>query len=119
MGQPNSIEEQVEAKLPKLGALSEFNGDQLWLTFYLMGPPENLERIADTLRGSGWESADGWEGEFLYLKVQAAKSVSSIVETARRVQKLCAEHEAEILNIDADTAPDINSRCVTLYHSPA
>jgi hypothetical protein len=38
----------------------------------------------------------------------------------REVEKLCKAHEAEILNIDADTSPDVQqSKFVTLFRSSA
>jgi hypothetical protein len=119
MEQPNLIEEQVRANLPKVEQRPEFAGNRLWLTFYLGGPPENLERVSIALGKSGWTNLGSWEGGFLYPKVQVEKSVRAIVEIAARAQELCVEEGAEIIHIDADTTPDMNSRCITLYHSPA
>jgi hypothetical protein len=136
--QLNLVEEQVRANLRKVEQQLEFAGHRLWLTFYLCGPPERLEQVSAALGKSGWTNLEGWEagflypkvqvektnlegweGGFLYPKVQVEKTVSSIVEAAQRAQQLCAEPGAEILNIDADTTPNMNSRCVTLYRSPA
>lgn len=68
MGQLDAIEEQVRANLPKVQASPEFVGDQLWLTFYLCG--SNLQRVSEALEAKGWVNLDGWEGGFLYPKVQ-------------------------------------------------
>lgn len=40
------------------------------------------------------------------------------MEIAQSVQTLCEAHEVEVLNIDADTSPDVRgSQFVTLYQS--
>ena len=118
MTQPNTFAEQVEANLPKLDARTEFGGDWLWLTFYLMGQPENLQRVSERLKGRGWTNVDGWEGAFLYPKVQVAKSVEGVVRAAEATQELCAPYGIKILNIDADTSPDLeHSQFVTLYRN--
>jgi hypothetical protein len=109
MAQPKSLEEQVRANLPKLDARPEFAGNRLWLTFYLGGPPENLERLSVALRESGWTNLDGWEGGFLYPKVQVGKLVSEIVEAAEAMQRLCAQLATNIDLIDADTSPTWSS----------
>ena len=116
MAQPNSFAEQVEANLPKLDARPEFSGDRLWLTFYLMGPPDNLQNVSERLKARGWVNVDGWEGAFLYPKVQVEKSVNSVVRAAEATQELCVPHDIEILNIDADMSPDVErSQFVTLF----
>lgn len=118
MAQYPSLAEQVKANLPKLDARPEFGAERLWLTFYLMGPPENLQQVSEGLKARGWVNVDGWEGAFLYPKVQVGKSVEAIVRVAEFTQELCAPHDIEILNIDADTSPDVErSQFVTLYRS--
>jgi hypothetical protein len=118
MAQSNTFAEQVEANLPKVDARPEFSGDRLWLTFYLMGPPENLQQVSESLKACGWVNVDGWEGAFLYPKVQVEKSVEAVVRAAEATQELCAPHGIEILNIDADTSPDVErSKLVTLYRN--
>lgn len=110
--------EQVEANLPKLAAQPDLGGDQLWLTFYLMGPPENLKKVSESLKARGWVNVDGWEGAFLYPKVQVVKSVEAVVKVADATQELCDPHGIEILNIDADTSQNVErSRFVTLYRN--
>jgi hypothetical protein len=118
MAQPNPFAEQVEANLPKLDARPEFGGDRIWLTFYLMGPPENLQQVSEGLKARGWVNVDGWEGAFLHPKVRVGKSVEAVVRAAEATQELCALHGIQILNIDADTSPDVQrSQLVTLYRS--
>jgi hypothetical protein len=118
MAQPNTFAEQVEANLPKLDARPEFGGERLWLTFYLMGPPENLQQVSEELKSLGWVNVDGWEGGFLYPKLQVEKSVDAVVRAAEATQDLCVPHGIEILNIDADTSPDVErSQSVTLYRN--
>ncbi len=118
MAQRNTFAEQIEASLSKLGARPQFKGDRLWLTFYLMGAPDRLQQVSESLKACGWVNVDGWEGGFLYPKVQVEKSVEAVVGAAKATQKLCAPHGIEILDIDADTSPDVNrSQFVTLYRN--
>ncbi len=118
MAQSNTFAEQVEANLPKLDARPEFSGDRVWLTFYLMGPPENLQQVSESLKACGWVNVDGWEGAFLYPKVRVEKSVDAVVRAAEATQELCVPRGIEILNIDADTSPDVErSKLVTLYRN--
>ena len=117
MDRTKSLDEQVSANLTKLEA-PQFAGNRVWLTFYLSGPPESLQRVSKTLADRGWVNTDGWEGAFLYPKVQADQTATAIVEVARTTQDLCDAHEIGILNIDADTSPDVQlSEFVTLYRS--
>ena len=118
MAQLKSLAEQVEANLPKVDARPEFGGDRLWLTFYLMGPPENLQQVSEALKSRGWVNVDGWAGAFLYPKVQVDKSVQAVVRAAEATHELCIPHGIQILNIEADTTPDVRrSQFVTLYRS--
>jgi len=118
MAQSNTFAEQVEANLPRLDARPEFGGDRIWLTFYLMGPPESLQEVSESLKAGGWVNVDGWEGAFLYPKVQVEKSIEGVVRVAEETQALCIPHGIKILNIDADTTPDVErSQFVTLYRS--
>lgn len=116
MDRTQSLNEQVRANLAKIDAASDFSGNRVWLTFYLSGPPEKLRWVAEALADMGWLNADGWEGAFLYPKVQADKTARAIVEVAHTAQDLCDAHDVEILTIDADTSPDVQSSTfVTLY----
>ena len=116
LGKP--FKEQVEANLSKLNAQPGFGADSLWLTFYLSGPPEYLQQVSQTLKARGWANVGGWESAFLYPKVQVEKSTEAIVETAEAMRELCAPHNIQILEIDADTSPVVSrSTFVTLYSS--
>lgn len=118
MAQGDPFKEQVKTNLAKLNAQPEFGADRLWLTFYLSGPPENLQRVSQALEARGWANVGGWESAFLYPKVQVEKSTDAIVETAEVATELCAPHSIEILEIDADTSPDVSrSHFVTIYSS--
>lgn len=118
MGQSNHFEEQVRENLPKLDAPPDFSPDRLWLTIYLMGQSDNLRLVAETLNARGWVNFDGWEGSFLYPKVQIEKSAEAVMKVAVATHELCVQHDVEILIIDADTSPDVErSRFVTLYRS--
>lgn len=118
MAPPVSFDQQVQTNLPRVWESAEFSGDQLWLTFYLMGPPEKLQQISEALSARGWANVGGWEGAFLYPKVQVEKTVAAIVRIAETTQALCAPHSVEILLIDADVSPELDrSNFVTLYRA--
>jgi hypothetical protein len=118
MDRTTSVDEQVRANLAKLDAVPAFVGDRLWLTFYLSGPPANLWLISEALASNGWHNTDGWEGAFLYPKVEVNRTATAIVDLAESTKALCDPHQVEILNIDADTSPDVQrSQFVTLYRS--
>jgi hypothetical protein len=120
MGQPYSFEEQVQRNLPKVEARREFDGDRLWLTFYLSGQPDNLRKLSEALDARGWTNVQGGEGGFLYPKVHVEKTVTAIVEAAKATEQLCAPLGVEIIHIDADTSPDLtNSHFEILYRSRA
>lgn len=113
-----SLREQVIANLATVEALAHFAGNRLWLTFDLSGQPEHLKQIADALDAQGWQNTGDWEGAFLYPKVQVERTAGAIVEVAQSVQALCEAHAVDIINIDADTSPDVKrSQFVTLYWS--
>lgn len=76
--------------------------------------------VAATLAERGWINADGWENGFIYPKKHVRKVAAEILRLTCEVEKLCKANEAEILNIDADTGPDVQqSKFVTLFRSPA
>ncbi len=114
MDQLKSFDAQVRANLPKVEQSPYFDGEQLWLTFYICG--EGVRPIAETLKGSGWANVDDREGGFIYPKMQSAVSARAIMDVAHEVQELCDQHGAQILGIDADTSPDVErSRFITLF----
>jgi hypothetical protein len=118
MTESGSIAEQVEANLSKLDVHPEFDGTRLWLTFYLTGPPENLRHVSESLKEWGWINVEDWEYGFLYPKVQVEKAVEAIGRATKAAQELCVLHDIEILDIDADTSPDVQrSQHLTLYRS--
>ena len=118
MASKGSFHEQVSANLLKMEAMPDFAAERLWLTFYLCGPPERLNLVADALAADGWQNIAGWEGAFLYPKVQVERTASAIVEVARSVQALCDRHAVDVLRIDADTSPDVRrSQFFTVYVS--
>lgn len=100
------------------GNRSGFCNRLLWLTFYLTGEPVRLWQLADELSAKGWRNTEGWESAFLYPKVEIVKELAPIVATAEAVYHLCMSHSVEIINIDADTSPDVQqSKFFTLYDS--
>jgi len=70
------------------------------------------------LGDKGWLNTGGSEVGFLYPKLEAYLTASAILEVALAVQALCDPSQVEILNIDADTSPDVErSQFMTLYRS--
>lgn len=119
MDRTKPLYEQVRANLAKVDAAPQFTGKRVWLTFYLCGPPENLQSVSQALADEGWLNTDGWEGAFLYPKVEADRTAAAIVAVAEATRGLCAAHGIEILDIDADTSPDVQrSQFVNLYRAP-
>ncbi len=114
----NPFQEQVERNLGKLEARAEFDGQQLWLTFYISAPPGNLKRLSEALEYRGWTNLDGGQGGFLYPKVQVGRTVTAIVDAATATQGLCIQFGAAIDGIDADTTADMQSQFETLYLAP-
>ena len=118
MTEDGSLHQQVSTNLATVEALAHFTGKRLWLTFYLSGQPERLKQVAKALDATGWQNTGDWEGAFLYPKIQVERTAEAIVEVARSVRALCHRHTVEVLNIDADTSPDVSqSQFVTLYRS--
>lgn len=116
----DALMEQVTANLSAVDALPEFSGNRLWLTFYLSAEPVRLEQLANALAAAGWRNTGDWEGAFLYPKIEVERTAAAILEIARWLQKLCEEHGVDLLNIDADTSPDVRvSRFVMLLQSDA
>ena len=114
MDKPESFEVQVRANLPKVEESPDFTGDRLWLTFYICGA--GVKSISETLKAKGWVNVDGWEGGFIYPKVQSTVSAGAIIEVAREAQELCDQQSAQILEIDADTSPEVeHSRFIVLF----
>jgi hypothetical protein len=116
MADKGSLHEQVSANLLKMEAMPHFAAERVWLTFYLCGPPERLKLVADALAADDWQNTAGWEGAFLYPKVQVERTASAIVQVARSVQALSDRHAVDVLHIDADTSQDVRqSQFITVY----
>lgn len=112
------LEQQITANLETVEVDSHFDTRVLWLTFYLTGEPSRLWEVADELSTRGWRNTDGWEGAFLYPKIEVERSIAAIVEVAESVLAMCTPRGVEIINIDADTSPDVGqSKFVTLYRA--
>lgn len=79
------MEEQIRANLAKLDT-PPFAADRIWLTFYLAGAPENLGRFAKALAEEGWRNNNGWEGAFLYPKVEADRTASAVIDIAEDIK---------------------------------
>ena len=111
--------EQIRANFMKVQAAPSFSGERFWLTAYLSGPTERLARLADELATHGWTNVGDWEGGFIYPKLEVSMSADDAVEAALNVHRLALENGAEVLNVDADTNPDVGrSEFIALYQSP-
>jgi hypothetical protein len=120
MERTKPLAEQVRANLAKVDAAPQFTGKRVWLTFYLCGPPQNLQTVSQALADDGWLNTDGWEGAFLYPKLEVDRTATAILAVAEAMRALCDGRGIEVLNIDADTTPDVqHSEFVTLYRSPS
>ncbi|MEZ0243425.1 MAG: hypothetical protein ACAH11_08635 [Sphingomonas sp.] len=110
-GQIKANFEQVEA-----GEWSE--RERIWLTFYLSGPPVDLERLGRVLASNKWVNLGGWEGAFLYPKIEVKRARDAVIEAAIAAETLCAEHGVDLIAIDADTNPEVqSSHFTTLYRN--
>src|SRR3954451_13920405 len=107
MTRDEPLDAQVRTNLAKVATSPHFIGNRIWLTFYLTGRPEDLWRVSDALSGQGWVNTDDWGGGFLYPKIQSDRTASAIIEIARQTERLCADHGIDIINIDADSSPDV------------
>ena len=115
---PGSVAEQIKANVERVESEPWLGMERLWLTFYLCGPPPALKRLALALAERNWVNLDGWEGAFLYPKVEVPRTRADILEAATAAQALCAEHAIEIVAIDADTSPEVKqSQFLTLYRA--
>ena len=118
MGRDVPLEKQITTNLGMVAADPQFSAAQVWLTFYLAGEPSRLRELADKLSADGWCDTDGWEGAFLYPKIEADRSAAPIIELAKGVIALCADLGVEVTNIDADTSADVaSSKFITLYRA--
>lgn len=112
------MEQQIAANLQRIDGDVPFSSGILWLTFYLTGEPPQLRDLADDLSARGWRNTDGWEGGFLYPKTEVETLLTAVVAVANSVVTMCAEKGIDLINIDADTLPDVQqSKFVTLYRA--
>ncbi|MCW2410876.1 MULTISPECIES: hypothetical protein [unclassified Sphingobium] len=116
MDRYKSLSQQIRTYFADVEAMPEFADKRLWLTFYLSGPLLNLESVSHFLAREGWANTDGWDFGFLYPKLEVEKTVPAIVAVAVKMHDLCRPYGIDIINIDADTSPDVTtSKFVTLY----
>ena len=112
------LQHRIAANVKTIEAQSHFDAHVIWLTFYLTGEPSRLREVADELSVRGWRNTNGWEGAFLCPKVEVKRATVEIVEVVDFVLAMCSPRGVEIINIDADTSPDIRqSKFVTLYRA--
>jgi hypothetical protein len=116
MDEPADLARQIEANYRQAAAASGFRGADLWLTFYLCGPPEKLETIAGPLTSFGATNISGSESGFLYPKIPIRSEIASALEIVDLVGRTCADAGIEIVAIDLDTEADVGtSKFVTLF----
>ena len=113
----SDLEQQIRDGATRLSTLPDFRED-LWLTLYLAGQPEDLAELAGQLSADGWINVDGSDSGFIYPKKLARNHGEDIVELALRTSELCGHHAVELLTIDADTSPEVDrSKFVTLFQA--
>lgn len=113
----SDLEQQIRDSATRLSTSPDFR-ENLWLTLYLAGQPEDLAELAGQLLADGWINVAGSESGFIYPKKRARNDCEAIVEMARRTSELCRRHAVELLTIDADTSPEVDrSRFVTLFQA--
>ena len=113
----SDLEQQIRAAATRLSTSPVFRED-LWLTLYLAGQPEDLADVAGQLSADGWINVDGSESGFIYPKKLARNHDEDIVDLALRTSELCRRHAVELLTIDADTNPEVDrSKFVTLFQA--
>lgn len=110
------LDEQIATNLIKVQSRPEFNGDRGWLTFYLCGPPNGLEKLSHALDDWGWINTEDWEGGFIYPKIEADRTVAAIVELANATQTLCDAYGIRVIAIDADTSTDVERSSVEVLY---
>ena len=113
----SDLEQQIRDSATRLGTSPDFRED-LWLTLYLAGQPDDLAELAGQLSADGWINVGGSESAFIYPKKLARNDGEEIVELALRTSELCRRYAVELLTIDADTSPEVDrSKFVTLFQA--
>ena len=114
-----ALADQINANFERVEAPEWHGRERIWLTFYVAGPPEDLERLSRVFASNAWVNLGGWEGAFLYPKVEVERARGAVIEAAVAAETLCVEHGAELIAIDADTSPEVQSAHFTpLYRKP-
>jgi len=113
----SDLEQQIRDSAARLSTSPDF-GEDLWLTLYVAGQPENLAELASQLSTDGWINVGGNESGFIYPKKLARNNGEDIAELVLRTSELCCRHAVELLTVDADTSPEVDrSKFVTLFHA--
>ncbi|MBO6609138.1 hypothetical protein [Altererythrobacter sp.] len=89
---------------------------QGWLTFYLMGQPENHRSSWPDFRELGAANLRGEEGGFVYAKFPVALNKNDIGAILERVLQLYSQAELDCSIVDIDASPDVErSKFFTLW----
>lgn len=91
-------------------------GDGGWLTFYLMGQPENHPSTWPEFRKLGAVNLEGEVSGFVYAKFPVSLDKQDIEKVVERVWAHSAEAELDCSIIDLDASADVErSKFFTLW----
>lgn len=99
--------DEIRDKVIAIQNITEFNGSDWWLTFYLTAPAERLETLAARLAPLGAVNLDGAEGGFLYPKLPVSSEPNDVVRLISQIRELSYAEGVEALSVDIDTSPDV------------
>ena len=109
------IDEIVWDGLKAAKAHPDFS-DGGWLTFYLMGHPDNHRATWPEFQKLGAVNLEGEEGGFVYAKFPVSLEQSKIEEIVERVWAISSEADLDCSIIDLDASTDVkHSKFFTLW----
>ncbi|MBA4090570.1 MAG: hypothetical protein C0494_08270 [Sphingobium sp.] len=97
---------EIEQRMATIQSEPSFDIPELWLTFYLTAPPNLLAAFAEKLAEFHAVNLTDAEGGFLYPKLLVPNSASQISSLIEQVRSLAAQHNVEVISVDADTTTD-------------
>lgn len=97
---------EIEQRMATIQSEPGFDVPKLWLTFYLTAQSTLLVAFAEKLAELQAVNLTDAEGGFLYPKLPVSNSASQISSLIEQVRSLAAQHNIEVLAVDADTTTD-------------
>ena len=90
--------------------------DGAWLTFCLMGHPDNHRSAWPEFQKLGAVNLEGEEGGFVYAKFPVSLDRSRIEQVVEKVWKLSSDADLDCSIIDLDASTDVErSKFFTLW----